>query len=156
MRRFRVCAWVIALLAAGCTTGGPTEPETVLVGGATGRQGTAVVDELLLRGYRVRGLTRKPDGKKALALAAKGVEVVQGDYGEPDSLRAAMEGIDKMFFYSGFSRNELAEGQNVIAAAKQSGIAHLIYSSGAAAEPGKGVEGSPKMLVELELVEHFG
>ena len=54
--------------------------ETVLVGGATGRQGNAVVDELLARGYEVRGLTRKPDGKKGVRLAEKGVEVVKTSY----------------------------------------------------------------------------
>lgn len=127
--------------------------ETILVGGATGRQGNAVVDELLSRGYQVRGLTRKPEGRKAERLAEKGVAVVQGDYGDTESLLAAMDGIDKVFFYSGFSRNEVAEGVNVIAAAKASGIQHLVYSSGAAAEPGNGPEGAAKTEVELALVD---
>lgn len=127
--------------------------ETVLVGGATGRQGNAVVDELLARGYQVRGLTRKPARNKALKLAEKGVEVVQGNYADTESLLAAMEGVDKVFFYSGFSRDEVAEGENVVAAARASGIRHLIYSSGAAAEPGKGPEGAAKTQVELALVD---
>lgn len=127
--------------------------ETILVGGATGRQGNAVVDELLSRGYQVRGLTRKPERKKAVRLAEKGVDVVQGNYGDTDSLLAAMDGVDRVFFYSGFSRNEVAEGVNVIAAAKASGIRHLVYSSGAAAEPGNGPPGAAKTEVELALVE---
>jgi len=144
----------LIVLAAGCmSTQTGAEPETILIGGATGRQGTAVVDELLARGYRVRGLTRKPDGKKALALKSRGVEVIQGDYADMDSLRAAMDGIDRMFFYSGFSRNEVAEGQNVIAAAKSAGIEQLVYSSGAAAAPENGLLGASKMLVEIALVE---
>jgi len=132
------------LLAAGS--------ETILVGGATGRQGSAVVDELLVRGYRVRGMTRKPEGKRAQRLAEKGVAVVQGDYADPESLKAAMDGVDRVFFYSGFARNEVAEGANVIAAAKEAGIKHLIYSSGAAAAPENGIEGAKKMAVELEIV----
>ena len=127
--------------------------ELVLVGGATGNQGNAVVDELLERGYAVRCLTRKPEGKKALRIADRCAELVQGDYSDPASLDLAMKGVDKVFFYSGYSRNELAEGNNVIAAAKQAGIKHLVYSSGAAAEPGKGVAGSPKMQIELNLVQ---
>lgn len=127
--------------------------ETILVGGATGRQGTAVVDELLARGYEVRGLTRKPDGKRAQALRDKGVEVVQGDYADPDSLLAAIDGIERMFFYSGRSANEVGEGENVVAAAKAAGIRQLVYSSGAAAEPGNGLEGAAKMQVELAIVE---
>ncbi|MGI9309186.1 MAG: NmrA/HSCARG family protein [Gammaproteobacteria bacterium] len=126
--------------------------ETVLVGGATGRQGNAVVDELLKRGYAVRGLTRSPDGKKALALKEKGVEIVKGDYGDPDSLLAAMQGVSKMFFYSGFSLHEVEEGTNVVAAARESGIKHLVYSSGAAADPANGVKEAKKMQVELEIV----
>jgi uncharacterized protein YbjT (DUF2867 family) len=143
---------VLVALSALAADGGINN-ETILVGGATGHQGSAVVDELLLRGYRVRGLTRKPEGKKALALAAKGVEVVQGDYGDTASLLAAMDGIHKLFFYSGFSRNEVEEGKNVIAAAGKAGISHLVYSSGAAAEPGNGLEGAAKMQVELAIVE---
>jgi uncharacterized protein YbjT (DUF2867 family) len=129
------------------------DAETILVGGATGRQGSAVVDELLARGYRVRALTRKPEGKKALGLQAKGVEVVQGNYADQVSLLAAMQGIERMFFYSGFSRNEVAEGNNVISAAREAGIRQLVYSSGAAAAPENGIKGAAKMQVELALVD---
>lgn len=140
----------VSMLSAACSmTGGQ---ETVLVGGATGRQGGAVVDELLLRGYDVRALTRRPQSKQALALAARGVEVVQGDYGDRESLDAAMTGVRKVFFYSGFSRDELNEGLAVVAAAKRAGVRHLIYSSGAAAEPGRGIPGA-KMDIELTIIE---
>jgi uncharacterized protein YbjT (DUF2867 family) len=64
-----------------------------------------------------------------------------------------MEGVSRVFFYSGFSRNEVAEGKNVIVAANEAAIDHLIYSSGAAAEPGHGIEGAAKMQVEIALVE---
>jgi uncharacterized protein YbjT (DUF2867 family) len=64
-----------------------------------------------------------------------------------------MQGIERVFFYSGFSRDEVAEGSNFIAAAKASGIKHLIYSSGAAAAPENGLAGAAKMLVELEILD---
>lgn len=128
------------------------EGETILVAGSTGRQGGAVVDELLARGYKVRGMTRSPDGKSAQLLREREVEVVYGDYGDPDSLVEATDGVTKMFFYSGFSRNEVEEGKNVIDAAKAAGIEHLVYSSGAAAEPGVGLAGSAKEQVELAIV----
>lgn len=127
--------------------------ETVLVTGVTGRQGMAVAEELLARNYSVRGMTRKPASDEAKAMAAKGVVIVQGDYGDPESLLAAMQGVSKLFFYSGFSPNELQEGRNVIAAAKTAGIDYIVYSSGAAAEPGVGVEGSVKAQVEEALIE---
>ncbi|MGI9329834.1 MAG: NmrA/HSCARG family protein [Gammaproteobacteria bacterium] len=127
--------------------------ETVLVGGATGRQGNAVVDELLARGYEVRGMTRRPEGRKGKRLAEKDIEIVQGNYEDYDSLLAAMDGVDKVFFYMGFSRNQLEQGKNVIAAAKASGVKHLIYSSGAAAEPGKGVPDAEQTKIELAIVD---
>ena len=127
--------------------------ETVLVGGATGRQGNAAVDELLARGYEVRGMTRKPEGRRAQRLAEKNIEIVQGDYDDYDSLIAAMDGVDKVFFYMGFSRNQFEQGQNVIAAAKAAGVKHLVYSSGAAAEPGKGVPGADQTKIELAVVD---
>jgi uncharacterized protein YbjT (DUF2867 family) len=141
---------VLLVLLTSCSLQ-PTEPELILVGGATGHQGHAVVKQLLERGYRVRALTRKPEGKKAQALAARGVEVVQGDYGNMASLLTAMSGIERMFFYSGFSRNDHAEGDNVIAAAKAANIKQLVYSSGAAADPENGIDGA-KMQVELAIV----
>jgi uncharacterized protein YbjT (DUF2867 family) len=143
---------VLAVVLAACATSEPPEPEIILVGGATGRQGNAVIDELLARGYRVRGLTRKPDSRKATALRDKGVEVVQGDYGIRDSLLVAMQGIDRMFFYSGFSMHEVQEGRNVISAAEEAGIRQLVYTSGAAAAPVTGLEDAAKQQVELALV----
>ena len=149
----RYAAVLCVALIAGCSAAPKlVQQETILVGGATGRQGAAVVKELLARGYQVRALTRKPDSKKALALVGPGVEIVQGDYGDIDSLGVAMQGIDTVFFYSGFSRNEVVEGKNVVMAARAAGISHLVYSSGAAAEPGKGVAGASKMQVEEAIV----
>ena len=78
------------------------ESSAILVGGATGRQGGAVVVELLERGHVVRGLTRKPESKEAIALRELGVEVVQGDYGDPESLRAAWKVSVKCFSTAAF------------------------------------------------------
>ncbi len=129
------------------------KPLKILVAGATGRQGGAVADQLLSRGHKVRGMTRKPDGKKAQAVAAKGVEVVQGDYGDPESLRAAMQGVDGVFFYTAFSPNELTHGMNVIEAAKAAGISHLVYSLGAAADPEEGMAGAVAGQIEMQIRE---
>jgi uncharacterized protein YbjT (DUF2867 family) len=57
----------------------------ILVFGATGAQGRHVVNSLLAPSedgspspYTVRALTRNPEGKQALALREKGVELVRG------------------------------------------------------------------------------
>lgn len=55
----------------------------VLVAGATGRQGGAVVRHMLPKGWRLRALTRNPKSYAARQLAEKGVELVEGGYGRP-------------------------------------------------------------------------
>ncbi|KAA6223606.1 NAD-dependent epimerase/dehydratase family protein [Streptomyces albofaciens JCM 4342] len=64
---------------------------TVLVTGATGGVGSFVLRELAARGIPVRALARP---ESAHLLAADGVEVAEGDLGDPDSLRAAAAGAD--------------------------------------------------------------
>src|SRR5213593_4271714 len=53
--------------------------KTILVSGATGRQGGALMKHLLKRQWRVRALTRNPGGRVAQELSQRGVEFVQGD-----------------------------------------------------------------------------
>ena len=62
---------------------------TVLVTGATGNQGGAVTDALLEREMKVRALVRDPSSSKAAALAARGVELVQGDLDQQNTVEAA-------------------------------------------------------------------
>ena len=72
-------------------TGGPVRP--VLVTGATGRVGRAVVAELLGAGVPVRALTRRPDAAELPA----DVEVVAGDLTVPESLEAGLQGVGAVF-----------------------------------------------------------
>jgi uncharacterized protein YbjT (DUF2867 family) len=65
----------------------------ILVTGATGRLGRAVVAQLIDRGVPVRALTRRPD---AAALPAA-VDIVAGDLTVPESLDAALEGVGAVF-----------------------------------------------------------
>ena len=65
----------------------------VLVMGATGRVGRAVVAHLLDAGVPVRALTRRP----ATAGLPATVEVVAGDLTVPESLDAALQGVGAVF-----------------------------------------------------------
>src|SRR5689334_17650222 len=87
---------------AGSTTGSQdmASSKIVLVTGATGKQGGSVAGELVTRNHEVRGLTRDPQSEAARRLAAHGVVPVKGDFADPASLRAAMEGVDAVFAMS--------------------------------------------------------
>ena len=65
---------------------------TILITGVTGQQGGAVARALHGTGFRLRGLTRKPDGERAAALARNGVEIVKGDLDDEVTLRRALAG----------------------------------------------------------------
>lgn len=62
----------------------------ILLAGGTGTLGTRLVPRLTARGIPVRVLTRDPT--RAQLLGGPGVEVVQGDVRDPDSLRGAVQG----------------------------------------------------------------
>jgi uncharacterized protein YbjT (DUF2867 family) len=64
----------------------------ILVTGATGTTGSAVLRQLLEAGRQVRALTRTPE-----KLASTAADVVQGDFDDPDSLARAMEGVEAVF-----------------------------------------------------------
>src|SRR5688572_160279 len=68
-----------------------------LVTGATGYIGGRLVPELLDRGYDVRALARNPD-KLADVPWRERAEVVRGDLGDADSLTAAFDGIDVVYY----------------------------------------------------------
>jgi uncharacterized protein YbjT (DUF2867 family) len=69
----------------------PVRP--VLVTGATGRVGRAVVAQLLAAGVPVRALTRRPD----TARLPPAVDVVAGDLTVPESLNTALHGVGAVF-----------------------------------------------------------
>ena len=109
------------------------EGKTIVVVGATGRQGGQVVRHLLNQGWRVRGLTRKPESKKAAELKALGAEVVRADLDDGASLDAAFADAYGLYTIqipvSGKIEVEINQGRNVAQAAKKTGIRHIVYGS---------------------------
>ncbi|WNV89490.1 NmrA/HSCARG family protein [Umezawaea sp. Da 62-37] len=114
--------------------------KTVVVVGATGKQGGAVAAHLLADGWHVRALTRDALSPAASALTGAGAEVVVADMDDPASLERAFDGADGVFSVQpaphdpgapvGYSTGaEVRWGRNVADAAAVSGVAHLVYAS---------------------------
>src|SRR5215468_9531984 len=109
----------------------------IAVVGATGAQGGGLVRAILddKRGqFAARAITRKPNSDKARALAAAGAEVVAADSDDGGAIRAAFEGAHCAFcvtnFWEHFSVDrELVQAANMARAAKQAGVAHVIWST---------------------------
>src|SRR5438477_2903398 len=105
----------------------------VAVTGATGRQGGAVARHLLSDQWRVRAVTRRPDGPAARALAALGAEVVRADMMSRHELEHAFREVYGVYsvqnFMPGGTDAEIIQGKNVADAAKASGVQHIVYGS---------------------------
>jgi uncharacterized protein YbjT (DUF2867 family) len=128
----------------------------ILVCGATGKQGGAVVRSLLDSGFRVRALTRNPQKPEAQALADQGAEVVQGDMEDRSSLDQVLtEGTYGVFSVQNFWETgydgEVRQGNTVADAAKAAGVEHLVYSSVGSAHRQTGI---PHFESKWEIEEH--
>lgn len=103
----------------------------ITITGATGQLGSAVVDFLIQKGVdpsNIAALARSEE--KAQTLKAKGVHVNIGSYDAYDAMVSAFTGTDKLLFISG-SDMEKREAQhlNVVRAAQEAGVKHVIYTS---------------------------
>jgi uncharacterized protein YbjT (DUF2867 family) len=96
---------------------------TVLVTGATGSVGSAVVRELRERGVEVRAFVRDINRAKAML---GDVECVAGDYGDPASIRQAISGVDRVFLCSRNDPRQVEHETNVIDAAASAGVGRLV------------------------------
>jgi uncharacterized protein YbjT (DUF2867 family) len=118
--------------------------KTILVLGATGRQGGATARALAERGFAVRALTRDPDRPAARALVRLGATVVKGDLDDVRSVRRAMDSVHGVFsvqtpYGPGGTEREIREGIAVADAAKDAGVEHLVYSSVGGADRNTGI-----------------
>lgn len=114
-----------------------SEKKIVAVVGATGQQGSGLVQAILADSggpFRVRALTREPGSDKAKALAAQGAEVVGADVDDEASLRRAFEGAHGAFcvtfFWNHMSpERETAQAAGMARAAKAAGLRHVVWST---------------------------
>lgn len=130
--------------------------KTILVSGASGRQGGAVLRQLRERGFLVRAMTRNPDQPQLRALTGHGVEVVKADLNDQNSLSRALDGAYGAYSVQNWRQEglegEVRRGMNFADAAKRSAIRHFVYSSVAAADRRTGV---PHLESKFRIEEHI-
>ena len=101
--------------------------DTIVVIGATGSQGTGIVNALVNEGsFNVRAVTRNPE-----KYAGKAQEAVYADLKDLQSLKEAFKDAYGVFVVTNFweGADEIAQGKNAIEAAKTTGVQHFIWST---------------------------
>src|SRR5690606_23263875 len=89
-----------------------------------------VLDELLQQTDAGNVVALARDPAVLSDYSAKGVQVRQADYDDPDSLKAAFQGVDRVLLISGNAVGERERQHgNVIDAAKDAGVSYLAYTS---------------------------
>jgi uncharacterized protein YbjT (DUF2867 family) len=104
----------------------------ILVTGATGLAGSAVIREFVRNGYPVRALVRSRAKARAFE-AFPTVELVEGDMSRPATLDEALSGVDRVLLISS-SDQQMAERQSTfIDAARKAEVRHIVKFSGLSA-----------------------
>lgn len=102
----------------------------ILVTGATGQLGAATIKHLLKHTAAKNIVAFARDAEKAEDLKAQGVVVRIGSYDDKASIGKAMEGVDKVLLVSGLDpEHRFQQHKNVIDAARQAGVKHLVFTS---------------------------
>ncbi len=102
----------------------------VAVTGSTGKLGNYAIEKLLDKTSAGNIIAVARNAEKAKRLAAKGVEVRQGDYENAASLEQAFAGVDRVLLISSSEVGKRAsQHKNVIDAAKKAGVSHIVYTS---------------------------
>ncbi|KAB8072267.1 hypothetical protein BDV29DRAFT_196960 [Aspergillus leporis] len=107
---------------------------TFFVCGATGTQGGATINHLLKNGAKVHAITRNLETPAAQALLSRGVSITKANFDDKDILKQSMKGCTGLFLNLipdlANPDHELKQVMNILSAAKEEGIKHVIYSSG--------------------------
>ncbi|HNK62922.1 MAG TPA: DUF2867 domain-containing protein [Anaerolineales bacterium] len=110
----------------------------ILVTGATGYIASLLIPQLLEKGYCVRAMARQPE-RLCKRTWYKDVEMIRADVMEPQTLAAAMQGVQTAYYLihnmsrgQGYTEAEIQGASNFTEAAETAGVQHIIYLGGLA------------------------
>src|SRR5215813_13590146 len=99
----------------------------ILVTGATGTNGRFVAQALLETGARVRAMIQVP--AKAADLERNGAELVAADFDKPETLAAALSGVERCLLLSAVDQRLVEREGRFVEAAQKVGVRHLVKFS---------------------------
>ena len=120
----------------------PENNRTIVVSGATGKQGGAAFRHLRQRGFALRALVRNPESPQARELEGNRVEVLRGNFDDAESIERALDGADGAYSvqaWQGGPETEIRQGIAFAEAANRQEVRHFVYSSVGAADQHTGI-----------------
>ena len=100
----------------------------ILVTGSTGTNGTYLIRELSALGAPTRALVRTPE-KANIARQEGAEEIAVGDFEAPETLDAALEGVERAFLVAPFIPQQVEWEGNFVEAAGRAGVRHVVKLS---------------------------
>jgi NAD(P)H dehydrogenase (quinone) len=101
----------------------------ILITGASGKTGRAVLSALAKRGESVRIFVHRADQADTFKLSTT-LEAVYGDLHDDGALEKAMQGVQKIYHICpNVQPDEVEIGEKVIRAARAAGVSHIVYHS---------------------------
>ncbi len=101
-----------------------TQP-VILVTGATGKTGSAVVRQLLEQGQRARAVVRRHDARSE-SLGRAGADIVVADLFDPEQLLAAMQGTERAYYCPPFHPFMIQSAAAFAVAARQARLTSVV------------------------------
>lgn len=134
--------------------------KTILITGATGKQGGSTLRHLQGKGFTLRAMTRKPDSDAGKALAKSGVEVVGCDLNDAAALARTLEGVWGVFavqntWEAGVAGEE-EQGKRIAKLAREKGVQHYVYTSVGSAHKKTGIPHFDNKFRVEEVVRSLG
>ncbi len=104
----------------------------ILITGATGNNGQELLRQLTAMGQRVRAFVRKP--ADAANLKGPNIELAAGDFDQPETLEAALRGVEKAFLLTPVAERSVHWQRAFIEAARRAKVRHVVKFSGMGAD----------------------
>ena len=105
----------------------------ILITGGTGNSGSEIVRQLGGMGQRFRMLARDP--KKAQTNKPASGEIVEGDLSKPETLPAALKGVEAALLLGAPTPDQLQQEINFVEAAERAGLPRIVKFSAMTANP---------------------
>ena len=104
----------------------------ILITGATGNNGQELVRQLTAMGQRVRAFVRNP--AEAARLKDPNIELAVGDFDQPETLEAALQGVEKAFLLTPVAERSVHWQTAFIESARRARVNHVVKFSGMGAD----------------------